>query len=89
MAKFTKTQMSLIVEFAQHQYHAEKFAQFASNDIRNSAPYYRDNLLNCYESAHNAVKIAREIGMTDDDIMTCHHTLLVWADFHNKQEAAA
>lgn len=88
MAKFTKKQMSLIVEFAQHQFFAEKFAQFASDGIRKNASDYRDNLLQCYECANKAVKLAREIGMTDDDIRICHHTLLVWAERHNEQAAA-
>ena len=83
MPKFTKKQIELLVDFAAAQYRAEWWHKMVSFEIRKENPdlgkhveYYKNGC----EAAVFAVKIARSIGMTDEQINECHEDLLFWSN---------
>lgn len=90
MAKLTKKQMETLVEFGYRSLMAEKFNEYASQDLlqKNDSVGFSKNLNACYRNADIAVKAARELGMTDKQIDDVYSSLLVWAKFHNEQAAA-
>lgn len=78
MAKFTKKQTNTITEFTQAVVNSvawEKWsiAAFKEDDFEEA---FRCSDLQVY-FAERAVKIARELGMTDEQITSCHYGLLI------------
>ena len=90
MAKMTKKQMETLVEFGYRSLMAEKFSEYASQDLlqKNDSVGFSKNLDACYRNADIAVKAARELGMTDNQIDSVSAALLIWAKYHNERVAA-
>lgn len=90
MAKMTKKQMETLVDFGYRSLMAEKFSEYASQDLlqKNDSVGFSKNLNACYRNADIAVKKARELGMTDNQIDGVHSALLLWAKYHNEQAGA-
>lgn len=83
MAKMTKKQIELLVDFAAAQHRAESWHKLVSLEIRKENPdlgkhveYYKNGCV----AAVTAVSIARSIGMTDAQINECHEDLLFWSN---------
>lgn len=83
MAKFTKKQIELLVDFAAAQYRAEWWHKLVSFELRKENPdigKYVEFYKSGCEAAVTAVEIARSIGMTDEQINECHEDLLHWSN---------
>ena len=90
MAKMTKKQMETLVDFGYHSLMSEKFSEYATQDLlqKNDDVGFHKNLDACYRNADIAVKAARELGMTDNQIDSVNATLLLRAKYHNEKAAA-
>lgn len=88
MAKITKKQMEMFVDFAEAQVRFEKWDRWAHEYlcVEKNMPKYMDASDKKIRAATDAVTIARELGMTDDQINRCSSGLLIWAE---TEEAAA
>ena len=91
MAKMTKKQIELLVDFAYQQHMAESFDKSASCVLRDKddLDQYCKYIEMRNECAAEAVLIAQlNIGMTDDQIKKCSMFLIKWADAAAEQAAA-
>ena len=82
MAKITQKQMEMFVDFAAAQVRFEKWDRWAWNAIcveKDDAKYMRASSAK-KRAATEAVAIARQLGMTDDQINQCESSLLIWAE---------
>lgn len=91
MAKMTKKQIELLVDFAYQQHMAESFDKSASCVLRDKddLEQYIKYIELRNECAAEAVLIARHnIGMTDDQIKKCSMFLIKWAEAASELAAA-
>ncbi len=89
MAKFTKDQMEMLVDFAAGQYRAEQYNRWAYNEVSSDKSIdfatFNARIDLCRSHANKAVEIARKIGMTDDQITQCHDSLVRWSDEYENE----
>lgn len=89
MAKLTKKQMETLVDFGYHSLMAEKFDGYGTKAMKTQDWDDFNKCMNaCYRNADIAVKMARELGMTDKQIDDVCVSLLLWSKYYNEKAAA-